>query len=128
MRIGELSRLTGVSIRSLRHYEKQGLIASIRLPNGYRDYSPLAEDTVATIKLYLNLGLTTEQISGFLTCVLKNKEKFCAEVMPVYEQKLAEIERQLAQLTQIKANLVDRINSIQQGDQAKKYEEDQNDH
>ncbi|WP_138756047.1 MerR family transcriptional regulator [Paenibacillus sinopodophylli] len=120
MRIGELSQLTGISVRSLRHYEKQGLITSIRLPNGYRNYSPLAVDTAATIKLYLNLGLTTEQISSFLTCVLKNKEAFCTEVMPVYEQKLAEIERQLAQLTQIKANLVDRMTSLQQGASTKK--------
>ncbi|WP_317890848.1 MerR family transcriptional regulator [Paenibacillus arenilitoris] len=90
MKIGELSRLTGVSIRSLRHYEKQGLITPQRQPNGYREFTPLAVETVETIKLYLQLGLTTEQIAGFLTCVLQNKEAFCAEVMPVYRQKLAE--------------------------------------
>ncbi|WP_419875967.1 MerR family transcriptional regulator [Candidatus Pristimantibacillus sp. PTI5] len=119
MKIGELSHLTGVSVRSLRHYEKKGLIASVRLPNGYRDYSPLTTETVDTIKLYLNLGLTTEQIAAFLTCVLKNKEAFCAEVLPVYRKKLADIEHQLKQLDQIKTNLIDRINSLQQEEQVK---------
>ncbi|BCG57121.1 MerR family transcriptional regulator [Paenibacillus sp. URB8-2] len=112
MKIGELAKLTGVSVRSLRYYESQGLISPVRLANGYREYSPLAAETVETIKLYLNLGLTTEQIAGFLHCVLKNKEAFCAEVMPLYESKLEEIERQLHQLTQIKLNLEERMASI----------------
>lgn len=113
MKIGELSEATGVSIRSLRYYEKQGLIAPARLANGYREYSPLTVETVAAIKLYLNLGLTTEQIAGFLSCVLMNKEAFCSQVLPVYRQKLEEIERQIVQLSQIRNNLIDRIASVQ---------------
>jgi len=66
MKIGELSARTGVSIRSLRYYEKLGLLTPSRNKNGYRDYSPLAEEQVRTIQLYLGLGLTTEQIAGFL--------------------------------------------------------------
>ncbi|MBB6672778.1 MerR family transcriptional regulator [Cohnella nanjingensis] len=109
MKIGELSARTGVSIRSLRYYEEQGLLTPVREANGYREYSPFAEDQVRTIQLYLQLGLSTEQISGFLTCVLQNPETFCREVLPVYERKLREIEAQIEQLGRIKANLQDRI-------------------
>lgn len=112
MKIGELAVQTGVSVRSLRYYESQGLITPIRQANGYRTYSPLAVETVETIKLYLNLGLSTEQIAGFLHCVLKNKEAFCAEVMPLYQTKLADIEKQLLQLNQIKLNLEQRMAAI----------------
>ncbi|EGG31916.1 transcriptional regulator, MerR family [Paenibacillus sp. HGF5] len=87
MKIGELAARTGVSIRSLRYYEQQGLLTPVRNENGYREYSMLAEEQVRTIQLYLNLGLTTEQIAGFLHCVLKNKEAFCAEVFPIFRQK-----------------------------------------
>ena len=87
MKIGELAARTGVSIRSLRYYEQQGLLTPVRNENGYREYSVLAEEQVRTIQLYLNLGLTTEQIAGFLHCVLKNKEAFCAEVFPIFRQK-----------------------------------------
>ncbi|UQZ32780.1 MerR family transcriptional regulator [Paenibacillus sp. PK3_47] len=114
MKIGELAARTGVSVRSLRYYEDQGLIAPLRQANGYRQYSPLAVETVETIKLYLNLGLSTEEIAGFLHCVLMNKEAFCAEVMPLYRSKLAEIDRQILELNQIRLNLQQRMDSIQQ--------------
>lgn len=112
MKIGELSACTGVSIRSLRYYEQQGLLTPIRLENGYREYSPFAEEQVRTIQLYLNLGLSTEQIAGFLHCVLKNKESFCQEIVPVYRQKLKEIDEQIKLLQNIKSNLEERMRSI----------------
>ncbi|AYB45977.1 MerR family transcriptional regulator [Paenibacillus lautus] len=112
MKIGELAARTGVSIRSLRYYEQQGLLTPVRNENGYREYSVLAEEQVRTIQLYLNLGLTTEQIAGFLHCVLKNKEAFCAEVFPIFRQKVAEIEAQIHQLNHIKMNLEERMQSI----------------
>ncbi len=104
MQIGELSAKTGVSIRSLRYYEERKLLTSVRGSNGYREYSPLAVEQVQTIRLYLALGLTTEQIASFLHCVLKNEEAFCREVLPVYESKLREIDAQIAELSQICLN------------------------
>lgn len=38
MKIGELGRRAGVSTRTLRYYEEQGLLEPTRLPNGYRSY------------------------------------------------------------------------------------------
>lgn len=112
MKIGELSARTGVSIRSLRYYEQQGLLTPARHGNGYREYSTFTEEQVRTIQFYLSLGLSTEQIAGFLQCVLKNKEAFCREVLPIYQQKLAEIDDQIQLLQNIKSNLEDRIHSI----------------
>ncbi|MFC4306531.1 MerR family transcriptional regulator [Cohnella boryungensis] len=117
MKIGELSAKTGVSIRSLRYYEKQKLLSSHRGGNGYREYSPLAVEQVGTIRLYLALGLSTVQIASFMQCVLMNKEAFCEEVLPIYESKLREIDEQLRELNQIRTNLLDRIRSIQEDKQ-----------
>ncbi|MNE49747.1 Mercuric resistance operon regulatory protein [compost metagenome] len=112
MKIGELSEKTGVSIRSLRYYEQQGLLAPLRQDNGYREYSPLAVEQVRTIRFYLELGLSTEEIAGFLHCVLMNKEAFCEEILPIYQHKLKEIDNQIRLLSQIRENLQDRISSI----------------
>ena len=49
MRIGELSRITEVSARSLRYYESLGLIRSTRTPNGWRDFDGAAFDRVVHI-------------------------------------------------------------------------------
>lgn len=112
MKIGELSERTGVSIRSIRYYEQQGLITPNRQSNGYREYTSLSVEQVNTIKFYIDLGLTTEQISGFLQCVLKNKEAFCLDIFPIYKSKLEEVDRQIVLLTNIRSNLLERIQSI----------------
>ncbi|ULL17226.1 MerR family transcriptional regulator [Paenibacillus sp. H1-7] len=112
MKIGELAERTGVSIRSIRYYEQQGLLTPVRQENGYREYSPFAEEHVRTIRLYLNLGLSTEEIAGILHCVLKNKEAFCEEVLPIYRHKLKQIDEQIQLLNGIRQNLIDRIDSI----------------
>jgi DNA-binding transcriptional MerR regulator len=71
-------------------------------------------EQVNTIKFYLNLGLTIEQISGFLNCVLKNKEAFCNEILPIYEEKLQELDHQIQLLSMIRSNLIERITSIKE--------------
>lgn len=112
MLIGELAERTGASVRSIRYYERKGLITAFRRENGYREYTPFAEEQVRSVKLYLNLGLSTDQIAGFLHCVLSSREAFCEQVLPIYEQKLAEIDEQIRLLQRIKSNLQDRIASI----------------
>jgi DNA-binding transcriptional MerR regulator len=112
IKIGELARRTGVSIRSLRYYDEQGLIHPLRQDNGYREYSNMDVEHVQTIQFYLSLGLSTEQIASFLQCVLLNKEAFCSQILPIYKQKLSEIEQQMNQLAFIKSNLEERIASI----------------
>ncbi|KIL41233.1 MerR family transcriptional regulator [Gordoniibacillus kamchatkensis] len=119
MRIGELSRVTGVSLRSLRYYEVKGLLAADREENGYRIYNATAIERVNTIQFYLRLGFSTDEIEGFLNCVMKNKEAFCEEILPMYEQKLAEIDRQLHQLGQIRSNLVERMEAIRREQESK---------
>ncbi|GAA4835198.1 MerR family transcriptional regulator [Actinomycetospora corticicola] len=68
VRIGELSELTGVSTRSLRYYEEQGLLVGGRLPNGYRDYPADAVDTVAFIQDLFSAGLPSDVVRDVLPC------------------------------------------------------------
>lgn len=68
MRIGELSRRTGASRRSLRYYEEQGLLAPLRLPSGYREYDEDSVASVRRIRVLLSAGLGTSVIAEILTC------------------------------------------------------------
>ncbi|MFI6392730.1 MerR family transcriptional regulator [Nonomuraea sp. NPDC050547] len=66
MRIGELSRRTGVPARMLRYYEEQGLLEPGRADNGYRLYGATAIYRVQQIRGLLDSGLTTEIIRRIL--------------------------------------------------------------
>lgn len=68
MRIGELSERTGVSPRSLRYYEQQGLLRPHRQDNGYREYDEDAVAAVSTVQGLLAAGLSTEIIRDVLPC------------------------------------------------------------
>lgn len=69
MRIGELAAGTGVSVRSLRYYEEQGLISADRSPSGQRHYGAGAVDRVALIQRLFAAGLSSRVITGLLPCV-----------------------------------------------------------
>ncbi|GAB2441785.1 MerR family transcriptional regulator [Nocardia tengchongensis] len=69
MRIGELAKRTGVSDRSLRYYEEQGLLVATRTPGGQRDYPELAVDRVIHIQELFAAGLNSKKIFEILPCM-----------------------------------------------------------
>lgn len=68
MRIGELSRRSGVSPRSLRYYEEQGLLESTRTTGGHREYGDYAPDVVWRIQVLFTAGLRSDKIAELLPC------------------------------------------------------------
>ncbi|MEU3597230.1 MerR family DNA-binding transcriptional regulator [Streptomyces sp. NPDC006798] len=66
MGTGELSRLTGVSVRAPRYYEEKGLIRPVRPGNGYRDSCEGADEVVRQIRGLIDCGLPTRIIRGIL--------------------------------------------------------------
>ena len=69
MRIGELSKRTGVSPRSLRYYEEQGLLTSSRSGAGQRHYSDAAVQRVSLIRQLFHAGMSSRVIATVLPCV-----------------------------------------------------------
>ena len=69
MRIGELARRTGVSERSLRYYEEQGLLAADRTSGGQRDYPEHTVDRVIRIQELFAAGLHSRKIARLLPCM-----------------------------------------------------------
>ncbi|GGD89634.1 MerR family transcriptional regulator [Paenibacillus nasutitermitis] len=100
MRISELSQKTGVSLRSLRYYEGQGLLKPARLENGYREYDESDVEWIKTIQLYLSFGTSTEELSNFLDCQSRSTRQGLNRqtVIDFYATKLVEIRKQLAKL------------------------------
>jgi MerR family Zn(II)-responsive transcriptional regulator of zntA len=117
MRISEVSRRTGVSIRSLRYYEQKRLLCTRRLSNGYRDLDEETVERVQTIQMYLGLGLTTEQIEEILACTgtspFPHPLPVCEEeILALYQDKLRDVEHQMLLLTALHARLTERIATL----------------
>lgn len=111
MKIGELSRRTGVSIRMLRYYEAEGLLVPERTEGGYRDYEPTDEDTVERILLLGKAGMTLSTIREFLPCSLDRRDEFepCDELKEKLRQQIGMIDDQRRQLAKSRKVLSDLL-------------------
>ncbi|WP_433425473.1 MerR family transcriptional regulator [Microtetraspora malaysiensis] len=96
MRIGELSRRTGVHERLLRYYEEQGLLHPERLPSGYREYDDRDIDTVRRIRSLLAAGLNTATIATILPCLRDDGDR----LIPTCSDLLADLHRERDRITQ----------------------------
>ena len=95
MRIGELSKATGVSPRALRYYDQQGLLPTTRTTNGYRDYNPQAVGIVAFIQDLYRAGLPSEIIRDILPCAADDTPQGdCGSMMTRIHQVRDELQQQ----------------------------------
>ena len=110
MKIGSLTRATGVSARSLRYYEQQGLLTADRTAGGQREYPADAADRVDLITSLLAAGLSTASIYDVLPCITEASIRTPALAARL-EAELDRVDAQITALTatrQILAELVAR--------------------
>lgn len=113
MKISELSRKTGVSLRSLRYYEEKELLNPTRLQSGYREYAESDVERVKIIQLYFSLGLTVKEIVDFFHCAFSEeiKHQCLPNAIEVGEKKLQEIRIQIETLRKAESHLKECISS-----------------
>lgn len=68
IRIGEVARGAGVSVRAVRYYEQQGLLVAERSPSGQRLYRRDAISLVRFVQQMYAAGLTSRRIAELLPC------------------------------------------------------------
>lgn len=64
--IGQVAKLSGISVRALHHYEDVGLLAPERKENGYRVYGPADIERLQHILLYRACGVELADIAPLL--------------------------------------------------------------
>ena len=102
----------------MRYYEQKRLLCPRRLENGYRDLDEEAIERVQTIQMYLGLGLTTEQIEEILDCTetspFPQPLPVCEEeLLALYQDKLQDVEHQMAVLSDLNTRLSERITCLE---------------
>ncbi|EHR61483.1 MerR family transcriptional regulator [Saccharomonospora cyanea] len=111
MRIGELSRRTGVNAHQLRYYEAQGLLEADRSANGYREYDESAVLRVRQIRHLLGAGLSSEDIAYLLPCATGEAPELlgCPELLAAMRSRLRRLDEQLDRLARSRSALADYI-------------------
>ncbi|MFK4799748.1 MerR family transcriptional regulator [Streptomyces sp. MPA0124] len=68
IRIGQVARGAGVSVRAVRYYEQQGLLVAQRSASGQRLYR---QDAISLVRFFQQMfaaGLTSRRITELLPC------------------------------------------------------------
>jgi DNA-binding transcriptional MerR regulator len=88
-RVGELARATGLTVRTLHHYDEVGLLKpSSRTPAGHRLYSGDDVRTLYSIAALRGLGFSLAEVAGLIRDGVDARE--------ATERRLRELDRQLA--------------------------------
>ncbi|MFJ2809818.1 MerR family transcriptional regulator [Kitasatospora sp. NPDC087271] len=98
MRIGELAERAGVSVRSLRYYEGQGLLASTRSASGQRHYADGAVARVLFIQRLYAAGLSSRAIAELLPCVDAPSEEHSVAALERMGQERAKLDAHIADM------------------------------
>ncbi|RKF30549.1 MerR family transcriptional regulator [Paraburkholderia fungorum] len=105
--IGEVSQRTGASVRSIRHYDEHGLLASVRASNGYRMFPDKAVTQVRQIQRMIATGFTIDDILGFPDCMLLIEgARSCDQITDLQRRRLETIDRQIADLERRRMRLI----------------------
>ena len=107
--IGELSRLTGVNIETIRYYEKIKMLQPPpRTEGGHRVYGVTETRTLAFIRRSRELGFSIDEIRALLD--LGGPEKAsCGEVRQIAAHHLADIRAKIADLVKLERLLAKTI-------------------
>ena len=100
MRIGEVARAAGVSVKTVRHYESLGLLGSTRRPNGYREYTDDAPQLVAEAHTLSSMGIRLEQTRPFIECLTGGNENAddCIATRPAYRAAIDDLTERIDEL------------------------------
>jgi MerR family copper efflux transcriptional regulator len=117
MRIGELAQAAGVTTRTLRHYEAEGLLRSERSTNGYRLYPDETVLRVNNIRQLLAIGFTVGDVRAFVGYLDQRlppafgDQDGCATAMLVARQRLEQLRDRINMLAALHDALTARMPS-----------------
>jgi len=98
LRVGQVAAAAGVSVDTVRYYERLGLIPkAVRTDAGYRQYPTHAAARVQLVQRGLRFGFSLKELATFL----KDRDRGvppCKAVRGAAAELLARVERQIAEL------------------------------
>lgn len=105
MQIGMVAKKIGLSVDAIRFYERNGLLPRPpRTAGGFRRYGESDVETLAFVRRVQGLGFKLGEIRGLLR-LRENRMQPCAPVQRRLQEKLADVQRKLADLSKLEHEL-----------------------
>jgi DNA-binding transcriptional MerR regulator len=105
LKIGDVSKRSGVGVEALRFYEKGGLLDKpSRTYSGYRVYGEEVLDRLAFIKQAQALGFSLDEIRRVVEDARRG-ESPCDEVREIVRRRLSELDERLRELRRYRDEL-----------------------
>ena len=115
MKIGDLSRLTGTRVETIRFYEKEGQIpAPSRTGGNYRVYDQAHLNRLSFIRRSRDLGFTLDQVRALLD-LSDDRLRSCGAVDELAREQLRSVERKIEDLQALQRELASLLNQCSQG-------------
>lgn len=106
LRSGELARVAGVNVQTLRYYERRGLLPDPqRTLGGHREYPPDAVTVLRVVRGLQRLGFTLDEISELLDVGAHRRPR--PGLRAAATAKLAEVDAKITQLERVRQTLTD---------------------
>ncbi|OQO95107.1 MerR family transcriptional regulator [Saccharomonospora piscinae] len=118
MQIGEVAERTGLSLRTIRHYEEVGLVVpQSRTQGGFRLYTQLDVDRLNLVKRMKPLGLALENMRDLLAVLDPTPDEpepddatgRLAELTGIAERRCDELRSQLRHTEELAGMLRSRL-------------------
>ena len=91
--VGALANMAGISVRTLHHFEAQGLLHPKRLANGYRVYGTADTNRLQQILLYREMGVSLSDIRQILDNPSFDQKAVLAQHLKELQARKTHIER-----------------------------------
>jgi len=103
--IGELARLSGVGVETIRFYEREKLLEQPKRPaNGFRRYPPEALQRLTFVRRAKELGFTLDEIRDLLK-LRARRGASCSTVSAKARKKIVEIDARIDELKRLREAL-----------------------
>lgn len=91
--VNELAVLSGVTARTLHHYDQIGLLCPVRRENGYRVYGEKEVDLLQQILFYRELGVPLKKIKELVNAAEFDAMKALEEQLEALRQKRSQLDK-----------------------------------
>jgi len=111
MKIGELAKLTGCSVQTIRYYEKENLLASKRRSEGnFRLYDQSAVEQLTFIKHCRSLDLALSEVRQLIE-LNQSPDMRCDDVNNMIDNHIEQVEQRMKELEELRQHLTSLRNS-----------------